>query len=56
MATYVDPYSIASIRNGIETELNQKSDVQLKEHINNNFLWQKVAELTANAYSQILKR
>ena len=56
MATYVDPYSIASIRNGIETVLNQKPDVQLKEHINNNFLWQKVAELTANAYSQILKR
>lgn len=54
MATYVDPYSIASIRNGIEIALSQKSDYRLKEHINNNFLWQKVAEFTAKVYSQIL--
>lgn len=56
MATYVDPYSIASIRNGIEIALNQKSGDRLKDHIINNFLWQKVAELTVNIYHQILER
>ena len=56
MATYVNPYSITSIRNGIETALNQKSDDQLRNHIKNNFLWQKVAELTANIYKQVLER
>ncbi len=55
MATYVDPYNIASIRNGIEIALNQKSDDLLKDHIKNNFLWQKVAELTADIYRQILE-
>ena len=55
MATYVDPYSITSIRNGIEKALNKKSDNQLKNYIENNFLWQKVAELTANIYNQVLE-
>ena len=56
MVTYVDPYSVTSIRNGIETALNQKSDDELREYIKNNFLWQKVAELTADVYHQILKK
>ena len=56
MATYIDPYNINSIRNGIETALNQKPDNRLKNHIINNFLWQKVAELTANIYTQILEQ
>ncbi len=55
MATYVDPYSITSIRSGIEKALNEKSDNQLKNYIENNFLWQKVTELTANIYKQVLE-
>ena len=55
MATYIDPYNIISIRNGIEIALNQDSDDRLKNHIINNFLWQKVAEQTANIYQQILE-
>ena len=55
MATYVDPYSIASIRSGIEIALNQKSDDRLRNYIKNNFLWQKVAEQTADIYHQISK-
>ena len=54
MATYVDPYSIKSIRIGVETALNQKPDDQLRNHIKNNFLWQKVAELTVDIYHQLL--
>jgi len=54
MATYVDPYNITSIRSGIETSLNQNTNNKLKEYIENNFLWEKVAELTANAYKKIL--
>ena len=54
MATYIDPYSITSIRSGIETTLNQESDNQLRDYIKNNFLWEKVADLTANIYHQIL--
>jgi len=56
MATYIDPYSITSIRSGIETTLNQESDNQLRDYIKNNFLWEKVAELTANIYNQILEQ
>ena len=55
MATYVDPYNITSIRSGIETSLNQNTNNKLKKYIENNFLWEKVAELTANAYKKILE-
>ena len=54
MATYIDPYSITSIRSGIETTLNQELDNKLRDYIKNNFLWEKVADLTANIYRQIL--
>ena len=46
---------------GIELEkwkkkesLNQKLDCRLSEYINNNFLWEKVAEQTADVYTKIL--
>jgi len=54
MATYVDPYSIKSIRTGIETALNRNTDNKLKNYIENNFLWEKVAESIANIYKQVL--
>ena len=56
MATYVDPYNITSIRRGIETSLNQDTNDRLQKYIENNFLWEKVAELTANAYKQLLEK
>ncbi len=54
MAEYVDPRSIESIRHGITTALQKKKDDALREHIRREFLWQRVAEKTANVYKQVL--
>lgn len=55
MAEYVDPYNTESIAKGIEKALNDKSDNGLKKHVEQNFLWQKVAEKTAAIYEKVLK-
>ena len=55
MAIYINPYNINSIRSGIEKALNQDKDEKLKDYIGKNFLWEKVAELTANVYKKILE-
>lgn len=54
MAVYVDPYSVDSIKRGIEASLNQSGTDTLKNHIKNNFLWQQVAEKTAEVYAKII--
>ncbi len=54
MATYINPYSLKSIQNGIEIALNQDSDNSLKKHIQEHFLWKTVAEKTARVYREIL--
>ncbi|MFQ6673252.1 MAG: glycosyltransferase family 4 protein [Fidelibacterota bacterium] len=54
MATYVNPYSIGSIRKGIEYALNQDGDERLKSHVQSNFLWQIVAKKTARVYRDVL--
>ena len=51
LSKYKDQIKLISI----EKALNEKSDNQLKNYIENNFLWQKVAELTANIYKQVLE-
>jgi len=53
MAEYVDPYSVESIRKGIETALNKPKSAELKEHIKNNFLWDKIASDTLAIYREI---
>ncbi len=54
MAEYVDPYSVDSIRDGIQRMLQKKKDSLLTEHIRSEFLWPQIAEKTASAYRDIL--
>jgi len=56
MAEYVNPYSIDSIRKGIEKTLNKPKDNMLKEHIQQNFLWDKIADDTISLYNAVLDR
>ena len=53
MATYVNPYSVPSIRKGITEALEQDPTDRLKKHIQENFLWQRVAEKTTRVYKEI---
>jgi len=46
MAEYVDPYSVNSIRSGIEKALKQPRASALREHVKSNFLWDKIAQKT----------
>jgi glycosyltransferase involved in cell wall biosynthesis len=55
MATYVEPNSVESIRNGIIKSLNEGKNMLLKEHIKNEFLWSRVAEKTLAVYKSVLK-
>ncbi|HTX99338.1 MAG TPA: glycosyltransferase family 4 protein [Bacteroidota bacterium] len=56
MATYVEPGSVASIRRGIQSALQDKRSAALSQHIRRNYLWPRVAELTAAAYRAALGR
>ena len=55
-AEYVDPYSVASIRKGIENALRKKKEFSLRERIRKEFLWERVAEKTKAVYERVLKR
>ncbi len=54
MAEYPDINSIDSIRNSIEKSLNKLKDEILKNYIKDNFLWNKIAEKTAEVYKKVL--
>jgi glycosyltransferase involved in cell wall biosynthesis len=54
MAIYVDPHSVQSIRDGIQRGLTMPRDVRLREHVQQKYLWSRVAELTAGVYREIL--
>ncbi len=54
MASYVDPYSVESIRNGIRTALARPKDSLLREHIRTHFLWEHAARATAAAYRELV--
>lgn len=56
MAEYVEPRSVASIRDGILRALAKKNDSRLQEHIRREFLWQRIAAKTAAVYQDILER
>jgi glycosyltransferase involved in cell wall biosynthesis len=56
MATYVEPDSIDSIREGIVAALKQPKNPALREHIKQHYLWKNVAQQTAEAYRRALGR
>lgn len=55
MVTYVDPYNIDNIRNGILTEMNLQRDDALKKYIIENFTWPKIGIQIKEAYERVLK-
>lgn len=55
MAEYSNPYSIESIKSSIEKSLNKPKDEKLKNHIKENFLWNKIAERTDEVYKKVLE-
>lgn len=56
MAEYPDINSIGSIKSTIEKSLNKPKDEKLKNHIKKNFLWNKIAGDTAEAYTRVVKK
>jgi glycosyltransferase involved in cell wall biosynthesis len=53
---YLDPYSPESIKNAIESSLNKSKNTAIKDHVENNFLWEKVAEKTLQTYQAIIEK
>jgi glycosyltransferase involved in cell wall biosynthesis len=53
-ATYVEPGSVDSIREGIAAALKEKKKSDLREHVRKNYLWQNIARMTAAAYSEVI--
>jgi glycosyltransferase involved in cell wall biosynthesis len=51
---YVEPTSVDSITEGIKQALEKKKDSVLREHIRENYLWQKVGNLTLASYEKTL--
>ncbi len=54
LATYVDPFSVDSIREGVISALEQ-SPHSPKDHIQSNFLWQEIGIRMNKIYSKYLK-
>ncbi len=54
LATYVDPYSEDSIREGVIAAVN-KAPLNPKTHIESHFLWQEIGKKMNNIYSGYLK-
>jgi glycosyltransferase involved in cell wall biosynthesis len=54
LAEYVNPFSTASIRDGIRRALDGERGDGLREHIRREFTWKRVAELTMAAYRDVL--
>lgn len=54
-AIYIEPKSVVSIRQGIEQGLSQPKNDVLSKRIEQNYLWRNVAELTLDAYREVLK-
>jgi glycosyltransferase involved in cell wall biosynthesis len=56
LATYVDPRSVSSIRDGILRALTLPKDGRLQERIRQKYLWSRVAEETLAVYRLALER
>ncbi len=55
LADYVNPHSVESIKEGIEHSLLKERRSDLKNHILQNFTWEKIAEQTKQMYLEIMK-
>jgi glycosyltransferase involved in cell wall biosynthesis len=55
MAAYVEPDSVEAIRAGILLKLDAAPEERLREHIRQNFLWSRVAQLTAEVYREAVQ-
>ena len=55
VATYVEPRSVESIKNGIVSTLNKPKTPTLSERIRREFLWPRIAENTAHVYHDALE-
>ena len=53
-AEFIDPHSTASVLKGIRNALSKESSKHLKNHILNNFTWDKVAEKTSEQYKVVM--
>jgi len=53
-ANYVSPYSITSIKKGIQDALKKEKSQHLKNHLVENFTWDKIAEQTLSQYKKVL--
>jgi len=53
-AEYVDPTSTELIRHGIITALNKEKTSALRDHVKEEFLWEKVAAKTMEVYGKVL--
>jgi glycosyltransferase involved in cell wall biosynthesis len=56
LATYVDPHSVTSIREGILQALATLKDGRLREKIRQKYLWGEVAAQTCAVYRRVLSR
>lgn len=56
LATYVDPRSVASIREGILRALTIPKDERLRDRIRRMYLWSNVAAQTLAVYRRVLPR
>ncbi|MBN2572460.1 MAG: glycosyltransferase [Ignavibacteriales bacterium] len=53
-ADYVNPHSIKSIKKAIEKSLNKTKSEELRNHIKENYLWDKIAEQTISLYNTLI--
>ena len=56
MAEYVNPYSVNSIRTGIERALNRHKTSDLRKHVKDNFLWDKIAQKTIGIFEKLFNK
>ncbi|MCK5050556.1 MAG: glycosyltransferase [Candidatus Cloacimonetes bacterium] len=54
-AEYPNPYSVESIVTAIKTSLDKKKTDELKKRILINYIWEVIAQKTADMYKQIIK-
>ncbi len=55
-AEYAEPSSVHSIIKATEKSLEKKKDSALKDHILENFLWDKIAQQTLQMYKRVLSQ
>lgn len=52
-AVYIEPSSVESIRNGISLSMEKAKNIQLREHIKKEFVWERVGEKLQSVYSSL---